>query len=317
MKINKITAAAAAAALLGVTVPFSGITLPEYSITADAAEYTSVEQDGITYNVYSDHAEVFQAAGAVEGDVVIPDKINDKPVTAILDEAFYGNKKLTGISMPASVASIGKECFAGCSDLKTVTIPEGVKNIPFDAFCECLSLEVVEFPAGLKIVGSGAFYKCVSLKAVSLPEGLEELHDSAFAEASSLTSVVIPASVKYLGEAAFCDCTSLKEVTILSEEIQMLRIPSTICNNYHATVPYTGVIYGPEESAAKEYAEENGYKFALTGGEAPADVPGDLNGDRMVDSTDASLILEYYAYNSTGGTLSAQEYFTKKLAEMN
>ncbi|MBO4876763.1 MAG: SH3 domain-containing protein [Ruminococcus sp.] len=38
----------------------------------------------------------------------------------------------------------------------------------------------------------------------------------------------------------------------------------------------------------------------------------DINGDGLVDSADASLILEYYAYVSTGGTDKADVYFNKK-----
>ena len=52
-----------------------------------------------------------------------------------------------------------------------------------------------------------------------------------------------------------------------------------------------------------------------TGG---GDLPGeqkavtDINGDGLVDSSDASLILEYYAYVSTDGSDTADVYFSKE-----
>ena len=48
------------------------------------------------------------------------------------------------------------------------------------------------------------------------------------------------------------------------------------------------------------------------GGELSAEVKAvaDINGDGLVDSSDASLILEYYAYVSTGGTDSAEKFFS-------
>ena len=36
----------------------------------------------------------------------------------------------------------------------------------------------------------------------------------------------------------------------------------------------------------------------------------DINDDSLVDSSDASLILEYYAYVSTGGTDSTDVFFS-------
>lgn len=38
---------------------------------------------------------------------------------------------------------------------------------------------------------------------------------------------------------------------------------------------------------------------------------GDINEDNMVDAVDASLVLQYYAYASTGGEKSSEEFFDK------
>ena len=56
------------------------------------------------------------------------------------------------------------------------------------------------------------------------------------------------------------------------------------------------------------------YANVSTGGEMTEEQKNtaDINRDGLVDSADASLILEYYAYVSTGGTDAADVYFTKQ-----
>lgn len=65
--------------------------------------------------------------------------------------AFEGSRKLTGVSIPAGVTSIGAETFKGCSALTKVTIPASVTFIGNEYFLE----------------GSlaGAFEDCTSLQS--------------------------------------------------------------------------------------------------------------------------------------------------------
>ena len=56
------------------------------------------------------------------------------------------------------------------------------------------------------------------------------------------------------------------------------------------------------------------YAQVSTGGvefSSEAKAIADINGDDLVDSSDASLILEYYAYISTGGTDAADVFSSK------
>ena len=57
------------------------------------------------------------------------------------------------------------------------------------------------------------------------------------------------------------------------------------------------------------------YAQVSTGGDDVSDetkAVADINDYGLVDSSDASLILEYYAYVSTGGTDTADVYFSKQ-----
>ncbi|MBQ8570786.1 MAG: leucine-rich repeat protein [Kiritimatiellae bacterium] len=53
-------------------------------------------------------------------NLLIPSSIDNMPVTAIADYAFYGMTNLVSITIPASVTSIGKYAFANCSSLRTI-----------------------------------------------------------------------------------------------------------------------------------------------------------------------------------------------------
>lgn len=73
--------------------------------------------------------------------LAIPDKIDEKPVVAIADNAFAGSG-LTGVSIPRGVRSIGWFAFMGCVSLVSVNIPESVGLIGYDAFANCRKLTI-------------------------------------------------------------------------------------------------------------------------------------------------------------------------------
>ena len=60
-------------------------------------------------------------------DIVIPEYIDGFRVTAIGDEAFYGNASVETITIPASVTKIGDEAFSACLLLTKVTMSDGTE----------------------------------------------------------------------------------------------------------------------------------------------------------------------------------------------
>ena len=84
-------------------------------------------------------------------------------VTAVADNAFKGNTKLTSVTIGANVTSIGSQAFAGCTNLKSVTIPKSVETIGKKAFYNCKKLRTVRIKTSkLRSIGANAFKKAGS-----------------------------------------------------------------------------------------------------------------------------------------------------------
>ena len=78
-------------------------------------------------------------------------------VVKIGKEAFYWNKSLTSLVLPASVTELEEGCFENCVNLKQVTFSEGLKIIGAKAFSGDEELEYIEIPLSVEEIGDGAF----------------------------------------------------------------------------------------------------------------------------------------------------------------
>ena len=126
--------------------------------------------------------------------------------------AFFDCNRITAITIPNGMTSIGIAAFYNCSSLTSVTIGNGVTTIGAVAFHGCSSLTGVTIPDSVTTIGSGAFFGCSSLTSVTIPDSVTTIGDSAFYSCSSLTSVTIGNGVTTIGSRAFYGCSSLTEI---------------------------------------------------------------------------------------------------------
>ena len=123
-------------------------------------------------------------------DIVIPDKIDGKTVTAINAPAFTQDE-ITSIVLPDSVKTIGEDAFSSCEALVSVTLPAGLTSIGKEAFYNCKSLQEIHFPYGLTEIGENAFLNCVSLSSVSIPATVSKIGPAAFARCYNLDKLEV------------------------------------------------------------------------------------------------------------------------------
>ncbi len=135
-------------------------------------------------------------------ETVIPQAYNNKAVTTIASNAFYGCTGLTSITIPDSVTSIGFSAFQGCTGLTSITVPfvgeaeNGTSNTYFG------------YIFGASSCFANQHYVPTSLKNVVIT-GETKIYPAAFRNCKELTSITIPDSVTSIGYTAFSGCTGL------------------------------------------------------------------------------------------------------------
>ena len=135
-------------------------------------------------------------------------------VTSIGDYIFYTCNKLTDITIPNSVTSIGYHAFDRCR-LTTIAIPNSVTSIGDGAFEWCSTLTNVTIGNNVTSISEGVFYGCVSLTNVTIPDSVISIGNSAFFNCNRLTTITIPNSVTSIGNSVFKECDGLTSVTML------------------------------------------------------------------------------------------------------
>ena len=118
------------------------------------------------------------------------------------------------VSIPGSVASIGRSAFAYCHNLSDISLSEGLTSIGYSAFTECYNLKTVFVPNTVKYLGGSSFQGCTGLTTIKLPSSSASILDSTFQGCSSIQSVDIPDGVTSIGKNAFKDCVQLSYVSI-------------------------------------------------------------------------------------------------------
>lgn len=140
--------------------------------------------------------------GELTGDVTIPSKIGDDTVTAIGNNAFDGNEKITSVTIPGTVKEIRQYAFRSCKNLKKITLQEGVESIGYYAFAGCTNLTEVNLPTTLNYIENLAFRSCVNLEQIVIPENSKgqetKIQHCAFEFCSKLKKVYFPKTLKTL-----------------------------------------------------------------------------------------------------------------------
>ncbi|MDR0732038.1 MAG: leucine-rich repeat domain-containing protein, partial [Treponema sp.] len=201
-----------------LVVLFLGFVFAVFGQNVSDFEYTQ-NNDRITITKYN---------GSVK-NVVIPERINNRPVVAIGNWAFSGNQ-LTSITLPNSITSIGYEAFED-NQLTRITLPNSLTSIGDYAFASN-QLTSITLPNSLASIGNWAF-SGNQLTSITLPNSITSIGYEAF-EDNQLTSIILPNSLTSIGDYAFA-----------SNQLTSITLPKNVTiqphsfNHYYVFESYT------------------------------------------------------------------------------
>ena len=258
-----------------------------WTLYSDGKLYFSGEGDIKYYSPWSSYTEDIKCVKICSGITSIGSRVFENctsltsitipnSVTRIDSRAFSDCTSLTSITIPDSVTRIGEFTFSGCESLKSITIPDSVTSIGEGAFRDCTNLTSITIPDSVASIGEGAFRDCTNLTSISIPDIVASIGESTFENCTSLTSITIPNSVTSIGDYTFNNCKSLTIITIPDSvtsigdytfrnctSLTSITIPDSVTSIGECAFMYCEnlTIYGYKNTAAEEYALNNGFEF--------------------------------------------------------
>ncbi|MBQ7352485.1 MAG: leucine-rich repeat domain-containing protein [Clostridia bacterium] len=152
---------------------------------------------------------------AVELESETAEEVNSWSVPNSL---FVGYDNIVKVTLPKSLASLGKNAFEGCYSLTEVIIDKEapLTIINNSTFRNCMLLNKVVLPDSVVKIDILAFSDCERLATVDMPKSLAVIENDAFFYCSSLESIVLYENVSSIASGAFSSCDSLYDVYNLS-----------------------------------------------------------------------------------------------------
>ena len=204
----------------------------------------AVGKSSFTYSVSNNQVTITGLSDEYLTDLVIPDTIEDLPVTTIKENAFNGCSQVTSITVPNSVTSIGVGAFKGTNPTKvtlpfigsnrTATNQYAVFGYIFGYTNDNISGTTYQYnnssyyyyyyyiPKTIREVvitdaaniPNYAFYNCDWIESIQVNEEIKTIGGSAFYNCAKLTQFEIPDAVEVISSYAFSGCTSLETVNL-------------------------------------------------------------------------------------------------------
>lgn len=152
-------------------------------------------------------------------------------VTTIGSRAFYECIKIDNVVMGDGITSLGESAYENCSGIKKVVVSARISTVPQKAFLNCTELIELTFSTTVR--------------------GPVTIESSAFENCSKLGSLDLPQKVSTVKEDAFKGCTALRRIYIRNDDADLK-------NGAFPNANPDLCIIGSKNSAAKDYAENNG-----------------------------------------------------------
>lgn len=173
--------------------------------------------------------------------------LNEASADAIPASQFNSHcPKLTTVSLPKDLTTIGDQAFGNHQSIVTVTVPNTVTNIGSYAFYHCSNLENCNLSGcNLTTIPRYCFINCTKLNSFTIPSSVTAIGEGAFENCSHFTSP-LPTGLQSIGNQAFLNALMQDVDVVIPEgmkvpyqgfrdtQIRSIELPSTC---------YSGVDY--------------------------------------------------------------------------
>ena len=160
---------------------------------------------------YPNKKQICGYAGS-DKNIIIPEVIDDYPITSIGAKAFSICPELQSVTIPATIKSIDKTAFSGCNKITTLTCHTDSLG---KCFAGSQSLKTVMIGNDVTTISDGAFEGCSNLLTVNIGVMVKSIGDRAFANCSELRDLTIAGSVlSNIGKESFRGCYKIKTITV-------------------------------------------------------------------------------------------------------
>lgn len=168
------------------------------------------------YNCYEGNNAICNGSSPcpIVTDLVIPNRINNIPVNKIGNSSFR-SKKLTNITLPNTLVSIGTHAFSNNPLLKNILLPNSINEFGQYIFYSN-HIETVNIPLNLTKIGPFSLAAAGLIKLV-IPNSVTRIETNAVRD-NKLTELIIPNSVEFIGGLAFYN-NEISKLTLPKEKI--------------------------------------------------------------------------------------------------
>ena len=143
-------------------------------------------------------------------NITLPDKVNDRNIVGIAENAFKAENSLKSIVIPSTYSYIGDYAFYDCDSLEMVTIIEPKAN------------EQGERQPGLETIGKSAFESCDVLSNFKMPVDVKVVSEYMLKDCKAIGELDL-SNVEQIEKGAFFGCSALKKVTVSDKMISATK----------------------------------------------------------------------------------------------
>lgn len=200
---------------------FTSLTLPTSLTSIGNAAFrecrvlTNINYNSLAVENLASGNNVFYNAGQ-DGEGITVDfseGIENIPAYLFCPSSSEGyNPNIVEANLSSTITNIGISAFRFCNKLTNITFPSSLASMGSNVFSSTgLTSADLSNCTNLISISSYAFSSCSSLASVTFPPNITSISNYAFSS-SGLESLTLPSTVTSVGASAFRDCRQLTEV---------------------------------------------------------------------------------------------------------